>query len=521
VTINGCLVGLDLGTTSIKAVAVAFDGQLVAHQAASMPTVRGPGGRLEHPADKLHTTVVEVLRRLVERIHGRWAPAGIGVTSMGEAGTLIDDRGEVLHPIIGWSDRRTRPQIDWLRRRFSDDELYDLVGHALEPCWGFPRLMWLKEHRPAVFEAARSWLSVGDLAVLWLSGEQLTDYSLASRTMAFDQTARSWAASLLDEVGIPVRLFPRVRQSGTQAGVTDRAVELRTRIPIGTPVMLGGHDRLCGAFAARAGSNAIVDSVGTAEAVVLTTPTEQPPTASAKTAHIPRYWDVTPGRAAYSARVGQSGAVVEWLRREVFTGPGQPLVSYEQMMSEMRLPIRFNGVVCYPAFGRSIRPSADDDLMYGAYLGVTDAHTRGDLLQASLEAAGFSVRRNLEALRNAVTGEPRPIRVEGGAVRNSSWMQIRADVIGDELDSIEIPDVAALGAALLAGVGAGVFDDHAEAAAVLHPETRRYQPDTERHRVYDHVYEAVYRNLAASLSPVGRALNGILACAPDEAEATG
>jgi xylulokinase len=513
VTASDCLVGLDVGTSSIKAVAVTFDGRLLDHASALTPTVRVTNGRVEHPADALQRAVFDVLRALMERIGGARAPAGIGVTSMGEAGALIDDRGAALHPVIGWSDRRTRPQIDWLRARFSDDELFDLVGHALEPCWGFPKLMWLKEHAPAVFDAARGWLSVGDLAVLWLSGERMTDYSLASRTMAFDQKARSWASSLLDAVGLPADLFPPACQSGTRAGVTDGAVESHTGIRVGTPVVLGGHDRICGAYAARTGADGVVDSVGTAETVVLTVPAGEPAAPSAKAAHIPRYWDVAPERMAYSARVGQSGAVVEWLRREVFTAPGQPLASYEQMISELRVPIRFTGVVCYPAFGRSIRPSAEDDLMYGAYLGVTDAHTRGDLLQASLEAAGFSLRSNLEALRSTGTGTLGPVRVEGGAVGNAAWMQIRADVVGEELESIETRHVAALGAALLAGVGAGVYGDHGEAAAALHHETRRWQPDPERHHVYEQVYTEVYRDLPASLAPIGRALNAIASAA--------
>jgi xylulokinase len=517
---NDCLIGLDVGTSSTKAVAVTLDGRLLDHAAVPTPTVRADGGRVEHPADALRLAVLEVLRTLMERTGGRCAPTGIGVTSMGEAGALVDDRGDVLHPVIGWSDRRTRPQVDWLRARFSDDELYDLVGHALEPCWGFPKLMWLKEHAPALFGSAQSWLSVGDLAVLWLSGERLTDYSLASRTMAFDQTARDWASTLLEAVGIPVGLFPPARQSGTRAGTTSRAVESQTGVPAGTPVVLGGHDRLCGAYAARAGTDAIVDSVGTAEAVVVSVAAEEPVAASAKAAHIPRYRDVIPERMAYSARVGQSGAVVEWLRRELFTAPGQPLASYEQMMGELRDPPKFTGVVCYPAFGRSIRPSAEDDLMYGAYLGMTDTHTRGDLLQASLEAAGFSLRGNLEALRRTGPGTRSPVRVEGGAVESAAWMQIRADVIGQELESIETPHVAALGAALLAGVGAGVYRDHREAAAMLHHEIRRWQPDMERHHVYDRVYTAVYRDLPASIAPVGRALNALAAPGADPARGT-
>jgi xylulokinase len=521
VTGSDCLIGLDLGTSSIKAVAVALDGRLLDDVATPTPTLRTAVGRLEHPADALHQAIIDALRALIDHVGQRWVPRGIGVTSMGEAGALVDEHGAVLHPVIGWSDRRTRAQIDWLRQHFSDDELYDLVGHALEPCWGFPRLMWLREHAPARFAAAQNWLGVGDLAVMWLSGERLTDYSLASRTMAFDQAKCEWADELLDAVAIPAEMFPPARPSGTRAGTTDRVLEAQTGVAAGTPVVLGGHDRLCGAYAARGGSDAVVDSVGTAEAVVLSVAARERALVSARAARIPRYFDVVPERMAYSARVGQSGAVIEWLRREVFTAPGQPLISYEQMMSELPIPARFGGVVCHPAFGRSIQPSADDDLMHGAYLGMTEAHTRGDLLQASLEAAGFGLRQNLEALDGTVADSCRPVQVEGGAVRNTAWMQIRADITGRELESIETAHVAAVGAALLAGVGAGIYADHSEAAATLGHETRRWLPDMERHEVYDQVFSTVYRDLPASLGGVGRALNRIAAAAADRTDGLG
>jgi xylulokinase len=356
-----------------------------------------------------------------------------------------------------------------------------------------------------LFGRTTTWLSVADLAVFWLSGAKATDYSLASRTMAFDQERLTWATPLLSDVGLSADLMPEARQGGTVVGHVLPDVARRTGLPAGISVVLGGHDRLSGAFAARAGTSSIVDSVGTAEAVVVVTSREQPASRAAREQHTPRYCDVTPGRMAYSARVGLAGGLVEWARRELFSPVGGPLADYDDMLAELPADGGFTGVVCYPSFGRAIKPSTQDDLVQGAFMGVTASHGRGELLQSCLEASAFSLRSNLDALAL----DTHTVRVEGGAVRNARWMQIRADVTGRRLESVEADHVAAVGAALLAGVGADVYPSHDAAAAAVRPRTRTWLPDPHRSSRYDEVYRTVYQRLPDAIAPVNRALNAL------------
>jgi xylulokinase len=504
-----CLIGLDLGTTSIKAVAVSTDGRPIASKATEIPTRRTAAGVIEHPADELRGAVLGVLKGLVQE-HGRTLePLAIASTSMGEAGTVVDDAGEVLRPVMSWLDTRAAVQLRRLEERFGPEALYRIVGHALDPFWAIGKLLWLRDNEPDRFERARKWLSVADLATLWLSGERATDPSLASRTMAFDQARREWSYELLGAVDLAPGLLPAVAPSGTQVGAVTAEAAHETGLRRGLPVVVGGHDRLCGAFAARGGTRAPVDSAGTAETVVTTV--DAYPGVEGSAAHwIACYADVVPGRYAYSARVGLAGGLVEWVRRELYARPDGTLVPYHEMMAELEAPPSFSGLVCYPTFGRFITPYWDPGVVYGAFAGLTTGHRRAHFLQAVLEAPAFSLRTNLDALE-AITGRPlEAIRVEGGVTRNPTWMQLRADVIGRPMEAIELPEPAAVGAALLAGVGAGFFDDHHAAAAAVTSPSRLWEPDETRAADYAEVFDAVYARLPAALRGINQAIEGVM-----------
>jgi xylulokinase len=502
-----CLIGIDVGTTTAKVVALDREGRRLAGSARPTPMTIGEAGRAEHPSGPLREAVFAALAELVGRLGGR-RPVGIGVTSMGEAGAFVDGAGEVVSPPIAWSDPRAGSQMDRIEAELGRDEIYRITGHVPDPSFGIARCMWIRENQPEAFARGRTWLSISDLVVLWLSGERVTDPSIASRTMALDQETGTWSSKVLAAAGIDRARMPEVLPSGDVAGQVTDAVSAATGLPSGTPVVLGGHDRFCGAFAARGGADLAIDSAGTAESLVLSIPLGDRVRDRARAAEIACYRDVVPGRVAYSARVGIAGGLLEWLRRTCFAADGQPPADIASMMAELPSLDRAPEIVCLPSFGRGVAPHAEHGATRGTFVGLAEHHRRGDLLRACLEAPALSLRANVEALERT-SGAALSLRAEGGVVRNPVWMQMRADVLGRELESVEIVDLAAVGAALLAGVGAKVFSDHAEAGAVFSPPPRVWSPQAERSRVYDDLYERVFARLAEAVGPLSRELLGL------------
>lgn len=286
--------------------------------------------------------------------------------------------------------------------------------------------------------------------------------------------------------------MPPVVPSGTMVGAVTASAAARTGLPAGLPVSVAGHDRQCGAFAARQGTTAPVDSAGTAEGLIISV--EADDDMRRLGTGIARYADVEPGRHTYAARIGLAGGLLDWAR-QVFFGSAE--VDYSRLLAEIRTPCTFTGVVCMPTFGRYSAPHWTPAAVPGVIHGLTTSHTRADILQALLEAPAFALRATLDLL-DSWFGEPlEPVRVEGGVVQNRPWMQARADITGRPLLSIEQQHMTAIGAALLAGLGTGTFSSAREAGRMLALSLREWSPDPERSDRYADAFHRHFQPLAS------------------------
>ncbi|MBN9023623.1 MAG: hypothetical protein J0H08_16360, partial [Rhizobiales bacterium] len=209
--------------------------------------------------------------------------------------------------------------------------------------------------------------------------------------------------------------------------------------------------------------------------------------------------DVVPGRYVLSARVGYATALTDWYAREVARGTLPADID-----EAVAWPLRFSGLLAYSSFGRVLAPDWDARARTGAILGLTLSHGSADILQALVEAVGYSLRANLDWLERQLGRPIGPVRVEGSLVRSRVWMQLKADVTGRRMEAADIREATSLGAALLAGVGAGVYADHAAAAAAVARDLVPWEPSP-LSRTYARVYEAGFRalpGLIAAVAPV-------------------
>lgn len=499
-----CVIGLDLGTSFLKALALDTEGVVCGFAAHPTPLRQLPGGLAEHPVEELERCTFALLRELTDALRHR--PIAIATTSMGETGALVAERGDVVAPLVSWLDTRARAETRELEAKLGAERLYEITGHCIDLFWGLPRLMWLRRHRAKAFAQSRVWLPPADLATFWLSGEQATSPSMASRTMALDQRTLTWSDEILAAAEVPRTILPPVVVSGTSVGGVTTEAARRSGLPRDLPVVVGGHDRLCGALAARAGDREVpVDSAGTAETVIVLAD-RRPDAANAFHSGINCYADVVPGQYAYSARVGLSGALLEWVRRELFGS----VPSADELIGRVPAPISFGGVLCYPAFGRPITPAIELNAMPGALLGLTLDHTGIDILRAVLESTAFSLRANIAAIEGQLGRTLAPVRVEGRIAATDKVMQLRADILGRPIEGADIQHATAVGAALLAAVGAGTAANVVESGASLCPNVRRWNPDPARAAVYDDVYTHGYcelgpeRLLGSAFAAMGR-----------------
>lgn len=499
------LIGVDIGTTHLKAAAFDELGRRRALGTAPTPTIRLEGGGAEYDPEQIWHAVAGCLSQVVEQLNGEPIEA-VGIASMAEAGLLIDSRGAPLGPAIAWFDPRSRPQSDRLERR--REELYGRTGQVLQPKWGLMKLLWLKENRPSLLANAASWLNMMDWVLFRLTGRRVTDPSLAVRTMAYSMPERDWDRALLAELGLNPSLMPEILPSGGRAGGVSREAGEATGLLPGTPVCLGGHDHPCAAVAAGAiRPGTMLDSTGTAEAVIgAGDRLDLGPRALAASLS----WTYLAGGApALIGGQSASGGALEWFRNQVLDG-----VDYAGLL---RIATEAgegpSGIAFLPHLAGGGPPEVNPGSR-AAWVGLTYGHSRSAMARAVLEGPVFEVRRMVEAMEELLTGDrTEPVRfnsiaLTGGAARNPLWLQIRADILGRPIQVLEQEESTLLGAAILGGLGVGVYPDldaaiaTAAAAAGAADSGRLVQPQPAVAERYDRFFHQVYLPLTQALKTV-------------------
>jgi len=266
-------IGLDLGTTGIKAVAFDAQDRQLAQAVVPTPTNRLGPASAEYDADELWAAACDVLGQVNQQLDdaGHRA-AAVATASMAEAGVLLDAAGRPVAPVIAWFDQRTEPQAQWWRDEVGIERTHQIAALPPRPVFGVMKMLWTKQHLPDAWAIGRRWLNMADWVAYRLSGVMATDYSLASRTMVLDLAHRSWSQELLDACRIDASLLAPLVQGGTALGPVTAEAAAQTGLPSGTVVGAGGQDHVCAAVALGVTEpGMLLDSIGTAEAFFLVT----------------------------------------------------------------------------------------------------------------------------------------------------------------------------------------------------------------------------------------------------------
>ncbi len=507
------LAGIDLGSTSLKAVIYDTAGNLVA--SASRPTERfhpdpaHPEWTVWMP-DQIWGGSAAALKEAITKIGDPAQVKGVAVTGMGMDGVPVDERGRWLYPFISWHCPRTQPQFDWWVKNIGAEKTFSLGGNTL---WRFStalRLLWMAEHEPEILKRTYKWLLIEDYVNMMLSGQFATDYTMASCTLLFDQRKLDWSEEILGLSGIDRRLLTPAYPSGTRIGEVTAAAAAATGLAPGTPVVLGGHDYLCGALpvgAIRPG--VILDVSGTWEVVLAATrqpvlTPEAQRTGVTVEAHVARDLYGIWGGAV-------SSDMVEWYRKEYgfeakHKAEQSGSVDWDYLMAEAAAsPVGARGVMFLPHLSGGGCP-VNDIQSLGAFVGLSNFITKGDMLRAIIEGLDYQFLDIVKTMQGL--GVPFDhLVVVGGVIRNKFWMQNKADMVGRAIEVPEVEEATPLGAAMLAGMGVGIYKDDQDAFEQVRKPGVVYEPDPAVSARYADLF-TIYKQLYPALAPVSRQLYG-------------
>lgn len=460
----------------MKACAYDEEGRLLASTRHRTPTTWLPGGGAEYHAGPLEEAVFGAA---AEAIAAAGTPRAIGVSSVGEAGFLVDDGGAPLAPAIAWFDGRAAHQAARWKERLAPRDLFARTGLHPNPLFSACKMEWMRENAPEVWTKSTGWLGIAEYAVFRMSGARGTDPSLAGRTMLCHLTNGDWDEKLCNLAGIPASLLPPVFPSGTGPGELSAEAAARLDAREGIPVVVCGHDHICGSFGAgAAGPGEIVDSMGTAEASLLTL--SHPPLDDAGyDLSLPVGSHVLPETYYVAATLPRSGGLVEQLVA-LLGGREDDLARWTEEAAGLS-----------PGSGGACLPPTDDDPGEDGLLltALGQKSSPGHLLRAVLEGLTLQMHSDLRRAMGVAEIKPSRITLLGGGAQSSLWAKLKADVSDLPVRVAADPECVARGAAMLAGVGAGVFPT---TDSVPKPEYGAVIEPSGEHDEYERLYTEVY-----------------------------
>jgi xylulokinase len=443
------LIGLDVGTSGLKGVAISADGELLASAGEDYPLSTPQPGWAEQDPEDWWRAAQAVLARL---------PAGeIGFSGQMHGLVVLDADGALLRPAILWNDQRTAAQCAEIEARVGLARLIALTGNRALPGFTAPKLLWLREHEPETYSRIRHVLLPKDYVRYRLTGEQAIDVADASGTLLFDVAKRRWSAEVCEALEIPMAWLPQAFESTEIAGAGDQAA-----------AALGVGIVQPGLVSVVLGTSGVVFAVLPAYA-----PDEQ--------ARVHVFCHAAPGTwHAMGVMLSAAGSLA-WLR-------GVLGADYGTLDAEAtRWEPGVEGLQYAPYLAGERTPHADADAR-GAFTGLSLRHDRGALARATLEGVAYGLRDSLELLRQLGV-RPQAGRLSGGGSRSELWSAIVASVLGIPLERTESEEGSAFGAALLAGVRSGEFASVDEAVSRCVRVRDRVEPD----RAWVDAYERGYR----------------------------
>lgn len=480
--------GIDASTTATKALLIDGGGSVVGV------------GRSEYSFDTPHplwseqspdlwwTGTVDAIRSVLAttRVPGH-AIGGVGMTGQMHGLVMLDASGAVLRPAILWNDQRTQAECDEIRDRVGRDRLLSITGNDALTGFTAPKILWVKNNEPEVFERTEHVLLPKDYVRFRLTDSYAVDRAGGSGTILFDLAARDWSDEVISTLGLPRRWFPPSFEGSSVTGVISAAAAATTGLAEGTPVVAGGGDQAANAVGVGAVTPGVgAMSIGTSGVVFV--PTDHAAIEAEGRLHA--FCHSVPGMWHLMGVMLSAAGSYEWFRSAL--APSSSFADLDARASA--IDAGSNGLMFLPYLSGERTPHPDP-FARGAFIGLTVRHDLGHMARAVLEGVAFGLRDSIELIRQSSTLDE--IRASGGGAQSRLWLQIIADTVGLPVRVVGTSEAAAHGAALLAAVGTGAFASIREAtdAAVVVGEPIEPGPAT---GTYTGAY-ATYRSLYPAL----------------------
>ena len=484
------LLGLDVGTSGARAVAVDESGSVVAEASSEYPLMSPRPGWTEQDPEDWWAASKEALGRVVAEAEEE--VVGLGLTGQMHGSVFLDSADEVIRPALLWNDQRTEAQCEKITSAVGEERLIRISGNPALTGFQAPKILWLRDEEPENYSRVSRVLLPKDYVRLRLTGEHATDASDAAGTLLLDMRERDWSGEILDALGIPREWLPKVYEGPESTGELSRSLAEELGLPPGIPVAAGGGDNAAAAVGVGVVKSGLLSSsVGTSGVLFAASEsfTLDP------SGRIHAFCHAVPDEYHLMGVTLSAGGSLSWWRDTLSEAFGQASggVDYDELVeAASQVPPGAEGLLFLPYLSGERTPHLDPQAR-GAFFGLTSRHGIPHMTRAVMEGVVFSLRDSLEILRE-LDVPVEQVRATGGGARSPLWRQLQADIYGEPIRRTTADEGPAYGAALLGGVAAGLYGDVREASHLVKLREEVTEPDARRAKIYEGYYE-VYRSL--------------------------
>lgn len=502
------LLGIDIGTGGAKALLIDGDGGVAARGFSSYPLATPrPFWAEQEPEDWWRATTLAIMNVLSHAGATPAAIACIGLTGQMHGLVALDRAGTALRPCILWNDQRCAAQCDEMTERIGASNVIATTGKPFLPGFTAPKILWMREHEPEPYGRIATILLPKDYIRYRLTGTYFSEVTDASGTSLLDVGRRSWSPEFAAAFGIPMQWLPEVTESPDVSAFVSADAAAQTGIAAGTPVVGGAGDQAaeavgCGVL----GQGAVSVTIGTSGVVF----TGMDAYAPDREGRVHAYCHALPDTWHLMGVMLSAGGSFRWFR-DTFADMEKEKAQevgidvYDLLTEHAALiPAGSDGLFFLPYLTGERTPHPDP-YARGAFIGITLRHRKHHFTRAILEGVGYGLKDSLMLMRGLGVTFDR-VLVSGGGARSEHWLQVLADIFGTEVCTVNVTEGAAYGAALLAGVGAGIWPDVRSAAESTVRVTGSTAPG-QNAQVYRQLYES-YRALYPALKAEFRSIAG-------------
>ena len=496
------ILGLDAGTTAFKGILVSEDGKIISAASREYSLIFSGNDIVEIDPEVYWQSTVRIIRQLLAE--SNTPPEDIkalAFSSQGETMVCVDDKGKALRNAIVWMDNRSVSEAETMRKDWSGQAILQKTGQTeILPIWPATRIMWLRDHEPAIFKKTNKFLLVADYLLFRLTGTYASEQSLVSSTLYYDIINKCYWGDMLDYLEIDAGQLPAVHPSGTSVGKISTFAAGETGLSGDTMIVTGAYDHPAGAIGSgNIQAGMISETTGTAMAMCVTL--DKP--LLEENRKLPCQCHAVPGKYFLLPYGQTAGMVLKWFR-DVFCQQEVKLAEqtgedpYQLLgsMAEKILP-GAEGLIMLPHLMGAGSPEFDVHVK-GVFAGISPGLGKAHFIRAIMESVAFMVRRNIALLRDSGIAVSE-IRALGGGARSGLWNQIKADITAVPYITLESAESACLGAAILAGTGCGIWTDIGQACSRVVKIKDQFLPDPAKSAVYDPVYSryiSLYNHLS-------------------------